>query len=148
MKVLEHAKHGATFLLNSPYGPDEVWDHLPVELQHQLVDKEIDLWVIDAMAVAAEIGMGNRINTIMQPCFFHLSGVLPADEAIERIKGFVEEDLLEARRGRRPAQLRGHRPLDRAAGPGRAAAGRREPRRSRRSSPTRPPTSSGTSPRG
>jgi pyruvate-ferredoxin/flavodoxin oxidoreductase len=91
VKVLEHAKHGATFLLNSPYGPDEVWDHLPVELQHQLVEKQINLWVIDAMAVAAETGMGNRINTIMQPCFFHLSGVLPAEEAIERIKGFVKK---------------------------------------------------------
>jgi pyruvate-ferredoxin/flavodoxin oxidoreductase len=91
VKVLEHAKHGATFLLNSPYGPDEVWDHLPVELQHQLVEKQIDLWVIDAMAVADETGMGNRINTIMQPCFFHLSGVLPAEEAIERIKGFVKK---------------------------------------------------------
>ena len=97
VKVLEHAKPGATFLLNSPYGPDEVWDHLPVELQQQLVDKEIDLWVIDAFAVATEVGMGNRINTIMQPCFFHLSGVLPADEAIERIKGFVKKTY--AKRG-------------------------------------------------
>jgi pyruvate-ferredoxin/flavodoxin oxidoreductase len=91
VKVLEHAKHGATFLLNSPYGPDEVWDHLPVEIQHALVEKQVNLWVIDAMAVAAETGMGNRINTIMQPCFFHLSGVLPAEEAIERIKGFVKK---------------------------------------------------------
>jgi pyruvate-ferredoxin/flavodoxin oxidoreductase len=91
VKVLEHAKQGATFLLNSPHGPDEVWDQLPVELQHQLVEKQINLWVIDAMAVAAETGMGNRINTIMQPCFFHLSGVLPAEEAIERIKGFVKK---------------------------------------------------------
>ena len=91
VKVLEHAKHGATFLLNSPYGPAEVWEHLPTEIRHQLVAKQINLWVIDAMAVAAETGMGNRINTIMQPCFFHLSGVLPADEAIARIKGFVKK---------------------------------------------------------
>ncbi|MHB8892629.1 MAG: pyruvate:ferredoxin (flavodoxin) oxidoreductase [Candidatus Limnocylindrales bacterium] len=97
VKVLEHAKQGATFLLNSPYGPDEVWDHLPVEIQHQLVEKQINLWVIDAMAVAAETGMGNRINTIMQPCFFHLAGVLPAEEAIERIKGFVKKTY--AKRG-------------------------------------------------
>lgn len=97
VKVLDHAKHGATFLLNSPYGPDEVWDHLPVEIQHQLVEKQINLWVIDAMAVAAETGMGNRINTIMQPCFFHLSGVLPADEAIERIKDSVKKTY--AKRG-------------------------------------------------
>ena len=60
-------------------------------VQQQLVDKQIDLWVIDAMAVAAETGMGNRINTIMQPCFFHLSGVLPAEEAIARIKDFVKK---------------------------------------------------------
>jgi pyruvate-ferredoxin/flavodoxin oxidoreductase len=89
--MLDRAKHGATFLLNSPYGPDEVWEHLPGHVQQQLVEKEIDLWVIDAMAVAAETGMGNRINTIMQPCFFHLSGVLPADEAITRIKQFVNK---------------------------------------------------------
>ena len=97
VKVLDQARPGATFLLNSPYGPDEVWDHLPIEIQHQLVEKQISLWVIDAMAVAAETGMGNRINTIMQPCFFHLSGVLPAEEAIERIKDFVKKTY--AKRG-------------------------------------------------
>ena len=127
VKVLDHAKHGATFLLNSPYGPDEVWEHLPLEIQHQLVDKQIDLWVIDAIAVATETGMGNRINTIMQPCFFHLAGVLPADEAVARIKAFVEEDLRQARRGRRPAQLRRDRPVPRAAGP--RHAGQRSTRR-------------------
>ena len=91
VRMLDRAKHGATFLLNSPYGPDEVWEQLPAHVQQQLVDKQIDLWVIDAMAVAAETGMGNRINTIMQPCFFHLSGVLPAEEAISRIKDFVKK---------------------------------------------------------
>ncbi len=96
-KVLEHAKHGATFLLNSPYGPDDVWEHLSSDIQQQLVDKAIDLWVIDAFAVADEVGMGNRINTIMQPCFFHLAGVLPSEEAIARIKGFVEKTY--AKRG-------------------------------------------------
>ena len=90
-KVLEHAKHGATFLLNSPYGPDEVWEHLSRDVQQQLVDKAIDLWVIDAFAVADEVGMGNRINTIMQPCFFQLAGVLPPEDAIARIKGFVQK---------------------------------------------------------
>ena len=87
VRMLDRAKHGATFLLNSPYGPDEVWDQPPAHVQQQLVDKQIDLWVIDAMAVAAETGMGNRINTIMQPCFFHLSGVLPAEEAISADQG-------------------------------------------------------------
>jgi pyruvate-ferredoxin/flavodoxin oxidoreductase len=97
MKVLEHAKHGATFLLNAPYGPDEVWDHLPGGIQQQLLDKEIDFWVIDALAVADEAGMGSRINTVMQPCFFQLADILPADEAISRIKGFVEKTY--AKRG-------------------------------------------------
>jgi pyruvate-ferredoxin/flavodoxin oxidoreductase len=96
-KVLEYAKPGATFLLNSPYGPDEVWDHLPATVQQELIDKSIDLWVIDAFAVATEVGMGNRINTIMQPCFFHLAGILPPEEAIARIKGFVEKTY--AKRG-------------------------------------------------
>ena len=96
-RVLESARHGATFLLNAPYGPDEVWDHLPGDVQRQLVDKEIDFWVIDALAVAAEAGMGSRINTVMQPCFFKLARILPADEAIARIKGFVEKTY--AKRG-------------------------------------------------
>ena len=96
-RILDSARHGATFLLNSPYGPDEVWDHLPDHVQRQLVDKAIDLWVIDAFAVADEVGMGNRINTVMQPCFFHLAEVLPADEAIARIKGFVKKTY--AKRG-------------------------------------------------
>jgi pyruvate-ferredoxin/flavodoxin oxidoreductase len=97
IKILDFAKPGATFLLNSPYGPDEIWDRLPIDVQRQLVDKKIDFWVIDALAVAAETGMGTRINTIMQPCFFHLSGVLPAAEAIARIKAFVEKTY--AKRG-------------------------------------------------
>src|ERR1017187_6927903 len=96
-KVLESAKHGATFLLNAPYGPDEVWQHLPGGVQQLLLDKEIDFWVIDALAVADEAGMGSRINTVMQPCFFQLAGILPADQAIARIKGFVEKTY--AKRG-------------------------------------------------
>ena len=96
-KVLEYAKHGATFLLNSPYGPDEVWEHLPGGVQQLLLEKEIDFWVIDALAVADEAGMGSRINTVMQPCFFQLAGILPASEAITRIKGFVEKTY--AKRG-------------------------------------------------
>jgi pyruvate-ferredoxin/flavodoxin oxidoreductase len=98
MKVLDHAKSGATVLLNSPFPADQVWDNLPVEVQQQLIDKQLDLWVIDAYAVAREAEMGNRINTVMQPCFFHLSGVLPADQAIAKIKDAVEKTY--ARRGR------------------------------------------------
>jgi pyruvate-ferredoxin/flavodoxin oxidoreductase len=96
-RVLDGAKRGATLLLNAPYGPGEVWDQLPAEVQRKIVDKGIDLWVIDAFAVASEVGMGNRINTVMQPCFFHLSGVLPADESIARIKDSVQKTY--AKRG-------------------------------------------------
>ncbi|HEX5149350.1 MAG TPA: pyruvate:ferredoxin (flavodoxin) oxidoreductase [Candidatus Limnocylindrales bacterium] len=97
MKVLESAKEGATFLLNAPYGPDEVWEHLPGGVQQLLIDKQIDFWVIDAAAVANEAGMGGRINTVMQPCFFQLAGILPPDEAIRQIKAFVEKTY--AKRG-------------------------------------------------
>jgi len=97
LPMLDHARHGATFLLNAPYGPDEVWQHLPGEVQRVILEKGIDLWVIDAYAVAATAGMGNRINTVMQPCFFQLSGVLPPAEAIERIKDAVRETY--AKRG-------------------------------------------------
>ncbi len=97
--VLEFAKPGATFLLNSPYGPAEVWDHLPREVQQQLLDKAIDLWVIDAFAVATDVGMGNRINTVMQPCFFHLANILPAEEAVARIKAFVEKTYIKRGQG-------------------------------------------------
>jgi pyruvate-ferredoxin/flavodoxin oxidoreductase len=91
MPVLDRAKDGATFLINSPYGPDEIWTHLPSRIQQQIIDKGITLYTIDAFAVAGEVGMGNRINTVMQPCFFKLSGVLPEDEAIAAIKRFVEK---------------------------------------------------------
>ena len=111
IKVLESARHGATFLLNAPYGPDEVWDHLPTRVQDLIVDKEIDFWVIDALAVAEEAGMGSRINTVMQPCFFQLAGILPADEADRPDQGVRREDLREARRGDRAAQLCRDRPF-------------------------------------
>ncbi len=86
VNVLAKAEQGATFLLASPYGPDEVWDHLPRQVQAQIIQKKLRFFVIDAVAVAQATGMGGRINTIMQTCFFAISGVLPKDEAIERIK--------------------------------------------------------------
>ena len=89
--VLENAAHGATFLLNAPYGPNEVWDKLPRKVQQQIIDKEIQLYVIDAYRVAKETGMGVRINTIMQTCFFGISGVLPRDEAIAAIKEAIKK---------------------------------------------------------
>jgi pyruvate-ferredoxin/flavodoxin oxidoreductase len=85
------AAQGATLLLNSPYGPDEVWDKLPREVQQEIIDKQLKVYVIDAGRVAVESGMGGRINTIMQVCFFALSGVLPRDEAIAKIKGAIEK---------------------------------------------------------
>ncbi len=89
--VLEVAEPGATFLLNSPYGPDEVWNHLPVETQRQLIDKALRFYVVDAQKVANEVGLGARINTVLQTCFFALSGVLPRDEAIAKIKAAIEK---------------------------------------------------------
>ncbi|WP_440134191.1 pyruvate:ferredoxin (flavodoxin) oxidoreductase [Chitinophaga sancti] len=87
--MLQSARPGATFLLNSPYPAGEVWDHLPRAVQEQLIEKQMKLYVIDASKVAIAAGMGQRINTIMQTCFFALSNVLPADEAIEQIKKFI-----------------------------------------------------------
>ncbi|MGQ9490589.1 MAG: pyruvate:ferredoxin (flavodoxin) oxidoreductase [Anaerolineae bacterium] len=89
--MLAKAEPGAVFLLNSPYGPDEVWDHLPRELQKEIVDKQIRFFVIDAYKVAKDTGMGVRINTIMQTCFFAISGVLPRDEAIAKIKESIRK---------------------------------------------------------
>ncbi|MCC7494343.1 MAG: pyruvate:ferredoxin (flavodoxin) oxidoreductase [Fimbriimonadaceae bacterium] len=84
--VLEYAAEGAVFLLNAPYKPEEVWDHLPVEAQRTIIDRKLQVYTIDAVQVARETGMGGRINTIMQTCFFAISGVLPRDEAIAKIK--------------------------------------------------------------
>jgi pyruvate-ferredoxin/flavodoxin oxidoreductase len=89
--VLEVARPGGVFLLNAPYGPDEVWDHLPREVQQALIDKGLTFYVIDALKVAKDTGMGGRINTIMQTCFFAVSGVLPRDEAVAQIKKSIEK---------------------------------------------------------
>ena len=88
--VLESAAEGAVFLLNSPYSADEVWDQLPRSVQQTIIDKKLKLYVIDAYSVAKDTGMGVRINTIMQTCFFAISGVLPRDEAIAAIKSEIE----------------------------------------------------------
>ena len=89
--MLEQAGAGADFLLNSPYGPDEVWEHLPREMQEQILEKQIKLHVIDAYGLAREIGLKGRINTIMQTCFFAISGVFPVEFAIAKIKETIEE---------------------------------------------------------
>ncbi|MBN1885963.1 MAG: pyruvate:ferredoxin (flavodoxin) oxidoreductase [Candidatus Krumholzibacteriota bacterium] len=89
--LLKVAEPGAVFLLNSPYPTDETWDKLPREVQQQIIDKKLRFFVIDAYKIAREIGLGARINTIMQTCFFILSDVIPRDEAIERIKHFIKK---------------------------------------------------------
>ena len=89
--VLKVAEPGATFLLNSPYGPDEVWDKLPQETQQEIIDKKLKFYVVDALKVARETEMGARINTIMQTCFFALARVLPGDQAIEQIKATIRK---------------------------------------------------------
>jgi pyruvate-ferredoxin/flavodoxin oxidoreductase len=89
--VLEFAAPGAVFLLNSIYPADQVWDHLPEEVQTTMIEKQLRFYVVDAYSVAREAGMGGRINTIMQTCFFAISGVLPKEEAIAKIKEAIEK---------------------------------------------------------
>jgi pyruvate-ferredoxin/flavodoxin oxidoreductase len=89
--MLKYAKKGSTFLLNSIYSTDEVWDHMPCEVQRDIIDKELRFYIINGYNVANIAGMGERINTIMQTCFFAISGVLPRDEAIAQIKNSIQK---------------------------------------------------------
>jgi pyruvate-ferredoxin/flavodoxin oxidoreductase len=89
--VLGVAEPGATFLLNSPYPADEVWGKLPTEVQERIIAKKLTFFAVDALRVASEAGLGGRINTVMQTCFFALSGVLPRDEAIAKIKEAIRK---------------------------------------------------------
>ncbi len=91
MDILGAADQGATFLLNSPFAADQVWDHLPRKVQQQIIEKKLKFYVIDGYSVARQAGMGNRINTIMQTCFFAISGVLPREEAISAIKKAIQK---------------------------------------------------------
>lgn len=97
MRTLDIAKPGATVLLNSPYG-EFTWGELPVEVQQLIIDRDLKVWVVDAAEVARQAGLGKRINTVMQPCFFYLSGVVPREQALARIKASVEASY--GRRGR------------------------------------------------
>jgi pyruvate-ferredoxin/flavodoxin oxidoreductase len=90
-EVLTAAETGATFLLNSPFGPDEIWDHLPRNVQKTIIDKRLKFFVINGYAVARDAGMGTRINTVMQTCFFAISGVLPREQAIQAIKDAIRD---------------------------------------------------------
>ncbi|YAG07100.1 pyruvate:ferredoxin (flavodoxin) oxidoreductase [Nostoc sp. DSM 114167] len=89
--ILKSAIPGATLLLNSPHDADTVWEYLPLKVQQQIIDKHLKLYVINASQVARESGMGGRINTIMQVCFFALAGVLPQEEAIAKIKQAIDK---------------------------------------------------------
>jgi len=89
--VLAQAMDGATLLLNSPYPPEDLWDELTGSVQDQIIRKQIKVYTIDAYAVARDKGLGNRINTIMQTCFFAISGVLEKDVAIEKIKATIRK---------------------------------------------------------
>jgi len=91
LDMLKYAEPGATFLLNSPFGPAEVWDQLPRTVQKQIIAKKLRFFVIDGYSVAKKTGMGGRVNTIMQTCFFAISGVLPREEAIAAIKHSIEK---------------------------------------------------------
>ncbi len=89
--LLQPLVEGGTFLLNTPYSQEEIWDRLPRPMQHHMVNKKVKFFVIDAMKVAKATGMGTRINTVMQACFFALSGVLPRDQAIDQIKYTIKK---------------------------------------------------------
>ncbi|MBD3333972.1 MAG: pyruvate:ferredoxin (flavodoxin) oxidoreductase, partial [Candidatus Eisenbacteria bacterium] len=91
MNVLEAAEPGATFLLNSPYGPDEVWDKIPRKTQEEIIEKKLKFYVIDGYRLARETGMGARINTIMQTCFFGITDILPVDDAVKAIKDTIKK---------------------------------------------------------
>ncbi len=91
VEMIEFAKDGATFLLNSPYGKEEVWDKLTGQVQKMIINKKLKLYVIDATTVARNTGMSGRINTIMQTCYFALSGVLPREDSIKQIKKAIEK---------------------------------------------------------
>ncbi len=87
--ILSHIKKGGTFLLNSPYSKDEIWEQLPSIMQQEIIDNELNFYVIDATKVAHEAKLGKRTNTVLQTCFFAISGILPREEAIEKIKNAI-----------------------------------------------------------
>src|SRR6185369_10694802 len=87
--ILKNAEEGAVFLLNAPYSNEEIWAHLPKNIQEEISKKKLRFFLINASAVARETGMGSRINTILQTCFFAISDILPKEEAIGKIKEYI-----------------------------------------------------------
>jgi len=110
-EVLGRAADGATLLLNCPYSPDQAWEHLARPIQEQIIEKSLQLYVIDAARIAREAGLGGRVNTILQICFFAISGVLERDEAITRVRQSIEKTY--GRRGSRVVEANLHA-VDRA----------------------------------
>src|ERR1035437_9655048 len=90
-EVLKTAEQGATFLLNTPFEKEEVWKKLPKNVQEEIITKKINFYVIDASKVAREAGMGSRVNTILQTCFFAIAGILSKEDAIKRIKDAIQK---------------------------------------------------------
>ncbi len=91
LDVLEVAAPGAKVLINSPYGPDQLWDRLPIEAQTRIVDQDLEVWAIDAAAIAREAGLGGRVNTVLQTCFFHLTDFLSTEDSIDAIKRHIRK---------------------------------------------------------
>ncbi len=87
--ILKNIKKGGTFLLNSPYSNDEIWDKLPKRIQEEIVENDLKFYVIDATKVAHDAKLGKRTNTVLQTCFFAISGILPQEEAIQKIKNAI-----------------------------------------------------------
>jgi pyruvate-ferredoxin/flavodoxin oxidoreductase len=94
--MLSKAKEGATFLLNSPFDHNEVWDKMPIEVQQQIIDKKLKLYVINAVKLGEEIGLGARINVIMQTAFFKISNIIPIDTAVDQIKKAIKKSYGKA----------------------------------------------------
>jgi len=91
--VLQKAEEGGVFLLNTIHGPDEIWKHLPRKVAQTIKDKKLRFFIIDAYSVSKKVGLGMRINTIMQTCFFAISNILPQKEAIEHIKEYTKKSF-------------------------------------------------------
>ncbi|MCL2557742.1 MAG: pyruvate:ferredoxin (flavodoxin) oxidoreductase [Treponema sp.] len=98
--MLRRLKEGGTFLLNSPFSAAEVWKHIPVEAQKRLIEKKAKFYVIDAVKIARENGMGNRINTVMQAAHFKIANIIPIEDAVQRMKSYVEKSY-----GRRGSEI-------------------------------------------
>ncbi len=94
--MLSKAKQGGTFLLCSPFGPDQVWNTIPREVQQQIIDKQLQFYVIDAIKLAEQLGLGARINVIMQTAFFKISAIIPLEIALQEIKGAIKKSYGKA----------------------------------------------------